>query len=79
MKQISLRDWWRWVTIVIGSLVWLVLMVVVYYLFTYLPALLMLVIWLIFLAIQIWGPPVRLDRWGRMEDDDKQLEKNQKQ
>ena len=23
MKQISLREWWRWLTIVIGSLIWL--------------------------------------------------------
>ena len=79
MKQISLREWWRWLTIVIGSLIWLASMVTVYFLFTYLPALLMLVLWLIFLAIQIWGPPVRLDRWSRSEDDDQQLEKKKKQ
>jgi|GEM_PF-1529437 hypothetical protein len=77
MKQISLREWWRWITIVVGSLFWLALMVVVYYSFTYIPALLMLIFWLIFLAIQIWGPPVRLDRWSRSEEDDQQLEKKQ--
>jgi hypothetical protein len=52
-------------------------MVIVYYSFTYIPALLMLIFWLIFLAIQIWGPPVRLDRWSRSEEDDQQLEKKQ--
>jgi len=75
----TLRHWWRWLTIVIGSLVWLGLMTVVYYLFTVLPALLMLVFWLLFLASQIWGSHVNPDRWSRMEDDDRTLEKNQKQ
>jgi hypothetical protein len=40
---------------------------------------LMLVFWLIFLAIQVWGPPEVLDRWSRMEDDDKQIEQNRHQ
>lgn len=75
----KLRHWWRFITIIIGSVIWLASMVAVYYMFTYIPALLMLVFWLIFLAIQIWGPPALLDRWSRMEDDDKQLEQNQKQ
>lgn len=53
-------------------------MVAVYLFFASLPALLMLIFWLVFLALQIWGPPELMDRWSRMEDEDQKLEQNQK-
>lgn len=74
----KLRHWWRFIVVIVGSLIWLTSMVAVYLFFASLPALLMLIFWLVFLALQIWGPPELMDRWSRMEDEDQKLEQNQK-